>query len=218
MRLILWSLISWDPIRPLSGLQTSARCTRSAGSGWILQIQGFKNAICSLCSGLSGITQQSNSRVLSHRTRLGDCSVMQCIPLSQSKTDKTDKNLSFRLSTSAPAMQGGTYQSNARANKNDKNPFINILKSSLKFYLLKNSLCNRLWFMLFEPETKLNEVSPNVCSASSRRPRPAWPGLAGTQTEISRQFILTCDQSEPCAVSPAPPLTAGLDDLKITTK
>ena len=113
--------------------------------------------------------------VLSHRARLGDCSVMQCIPLRQSKTDKTDKNLSFSSSTSAPAMQGGSYQSNARANKNDKNPFINILKSSLKFYLLKNSLCNRLWFMLFEPETKLNEVFPQcLCGVITAAPAAEW--------------------------------------------
>ena len=181
MRLILGSLISSD--QALVVWSAGPNCSkRSAGSWWILQIQGFKNAICSLCSGLSGITQQSSSRVLSHRTRLGDCSVMQCIPLSQSKTDKTDKNLSFSSSTSAPAMQGGSYQSNARANKNYKNPFINILKSSLKFYLLKNSRCNRLWFMLFEPETKLNEVFPQCLSGgrgpgSTRRPCSAWPRL-----------------------------------------
>ena len=183
MRLILGSLISSD--QALVVWSAGPNCSkRSAGSWWILQIQGFKNAICSLCSGLSGITQSVPVlRSSATRTRLGDCSgVMHPSPLRQSKTDKTDKNLSFSSSTSAPAMQGGSYQSNARANKNYKNPFINILKSSLKFYLLKNSLCNRLWFMLFEPETKLNEVFPQCLSGgrgpgSTRRPCPAWPRL-----------------------------------------
>lgn len=113
---ILGSLISSDQALAVWGLQqaTTADCTRSAGSCWILQIQGFKNAICSLCSGLSGITlSQCPDPQPENQQAAGDCSVVQCIPLRQSKTDKTDKNLSFSSSTSAPAMQGGSYQSNA---------------------------------------------------------------------------------------------------------
>ena len=52
--------------------------------------------------------------------------------------------------------------------------------------------------MLFEPKTKLNEVSPHpsVCLVT-RVVTAALASLASAQTEISRQLILICDQTEP---------------------
>lgn len=50
----------------------------------------------------------------------------------------------------------------------------------------------------------------SVWRARTRVDTAALPSLASAQTEISRQFILICDQTEPCAVSPAPPLQAWM--------